>query len=105
MAANQNIYPATSPYYYTSIVENKFLDVMENRPIPMLSSDVYYKLDPVYQYRPDMLANDLYSDPKLWSVFAARNPDLLGADPIFNFVAGLGIHVPNIQTLKQALGI
>lgn len=103
--ASNNIYPATSPYYITGIVNNKYLDILEYRPIPRLSTDVYYKLPPVYQYRPDLLAYDMYGDAKLWWVFAARNPNVLGEDPYFNFVAGIGIFIPKLDTLKQTLGI
>jgi Base plate wedge protein 53 len=103
--SNQTIYPATSSYYNTNIFNNNYLDVMIYRSIPSLTSDVYYIIPPVYQYRPDMLANDLYSDPRLWWVFAQRNPNRLGQDPYFNFVAGLGIYVPKASTLKQSLGI
>ena len=66
MSSNQNSYPKTSPYNETNVVSNKFLDVMVSRPIPMLPSDVYMVLTSVYEYRPDLLAYDLYSDPKLW---------------------------------------
>lgn len=103
--ANNNIYPATSPYYNTGVVNGKFLDVMIYRPIPRQPSDVYYEIPKVYEYRPDMLAYDLYSDSRLWWVFAARNPNRLGNDPYFDFVAGLGIYVPKLDTLKQVLGI
>ena len=103
--ANQSIYPPTSSYYNTDVFNNKFLDVMTYRPIPSLSSDVYYVIPLVYQYRPDLLAYDLYSDARLWWVFAQRNPNRLGADPYFKFVAGLGIYVPLLDTLKQSLGI
>ena len=40
--ATNNIYPATSPYYNTGVVNNKFLDVMINRHIPMQPSDIYW---------------------------------------------------------------
>lgn len=103
--ANNNIYPATSPYYTTPVFNNTFLDVMNFRPIPALTSDIYYTIPAVYEYRPDMLAFDLYSDPKLWWVFAARNPNRLGVDPYFDFKAGLGIYVPKFDTLKQVLGL
>jgi hypothetical protein len=103
--ANQTIYPATSSYYSTEVFNNKFLDVMNYRPIPSLNSDIYYIIPPVYQYRPDMLAYDLYQDSRLWWIFAQRNPNRLGSDPYFNFVAGLGIYVPKSSTLKQSLGI
>lgn len=103
--ANNNIYPATSPYYNTGIFNAKFLDFMQNRTIPAQPSDVAYILPKVYEYRPDLLAYDLYSDPRLWWVFAARNPNKLSEDPYFNFVAGIEIYVPKLDTLKQVLGI
>ena len=103
--SNQGIYPPTSSYYNTNVFNNKFLDVMINRPIPSLFSDVYYEVPAVYQYRPDLLAYDLYGDARLWWVFAARNPNRLGPDPVFNLVAGMKIYIPLYTTLKQSLGI
>ena len=100
-----NIYPATSPYYFTDEVNNNFLDVMINRPIPMQPSDIYWEITPVYEYRPDLLAYDLYSDSRLWWVFAARNPNRLGPDPYFDFKAGVGIYVPTQTALNTALGL
>ena len=104
MANNNNIYPATSPYNATGIVNTKFLDVMVNRTIPMQPSDVYWEISEVYQYRPDMLAYDLYSDSRLWWVFAQRNPNRL-KDPYFDFVTGVGIYLPKLELLKQTLGL
>ena len=104
MSGNQNLYPKTSPYNETNVVSNKFLDVMVSRNIPMLPSDVYMVLTSAYEYRPDLLAYDLYGDPKLWWVFAARNPNKLGPDPYFNFTVGSGIYIPNIDTLRTVLG-
>ena len=102
--ASNNLYPATSPYQSTGIVNNDFLDIMVNRPIPMLSSDVYWAVTPVYQYRPDLLAYDLYSDSRLWWVFAQRNPNVL-KDPYFDLLPGISIYIPKLDTLKQYLGI
>ena len=103
MAVN-NVYPATSPYNATGIVNNKFLDIMVNRTIPMQPSDIYWTITEVYQYRPDMLAYDFYSDSRLWWVFAQRNPNRL-KDPYFDFVAGVGIYIPKLELLKQTLGL
>jgi hypothetical protein len=97
-------YPQSSPYYDTNIVDDKFLDFLEYREIPQTPDDIYYELPQVYQYRPDLLAYDLYGDPRLWWVFAARNPNKLGPDPYFNFVTGIGIYIPNIVTLQVVLG-
>ena len=52
--ASNNVYPATSPYNTTGIVNNKFLDVMVNRTIPMQPSDIYWEITTVYEYRPDI---------------------------------------------------
>jgi len=99
-----NLYPKTSPYNNTDIVNGKFLDIMISRPIPMVTSDVYFEIKPVYEYRPDLLAYDLYSDSRLWWVFAQRNPNTL-KDPYFDFKTGVGIYIPKMDLLKQILGI
>jgi hypothetical protein len=103
--SNQSLYGPASPYYSTNVVENKFLDVMIARPIPQNPSDVYMVLAETYQYRPDLLAFDLYNDARLWWVFAARNPNRLGPDPYFDFKAGVGIYVPTQTALNTALGL
>jgi hypothetical protein len=102
--AYNDVYPATSPYYFTGVVNNKFLDIMVNRPIPMDPSDVYWEITSVYEYRPDTLAYDLYADSRLWWVFASRNPNRL-KDPYFDFTTGTGIYLPKMDMLKQVLGI
>jgi Base plate wedge protein 53 len=102
--ATNNLYPATSPYSTTGIVNNKFLDVMVNRTIPMNPSDIYWEITTVYEYRPDLLAYDLYADSRLWWVFAQRNPNRL-KDPYFDFVTGTGIYIPKLDLLRQILGI
>ena len=99
-----NLYPVTSPYYNSSIVNKKFLDVMINRPIPKLASDKFWTITETYNMRPDMLAYDLYNNPKLWWVFANRNPNAL-PDPLFDFTTGKNIYLPQADTLKQVLGL
>lgn len=103
--ATNSIYGKTSPYYTTDIANGKFsfLDIMVNRPIPKVKSDVYWTITSVYSQRPDLLASDLYSNANLWWVFAARNPNKL-KDPLFDFVEGVGIYLPKAEVLKQALG-
>jgi hypothetical protein len=105
MVTQATSYPRTSPYYDTPIVNNNFLDIITYRPIPFNPQDVFMTITPVYQFRPDLLAYDLYSDAKLWWVFAARNPNRLGPDPYFDFKAGVGIYVPTQTGLNTALGL
>ena len=99
-----SLYPATSPYYNTGVVNGKFLDIMVDRTIPKLPSDIYWEITVVYNQRPDMLAYDLYGDARLWWIFASRNPNRL-ADPLFDFVTGVGIYLPKSDLLTQVLGI
>lgn len=96
-------YSPTSPYYQTTSF-GKFLDIMTNRSISKLSDDVLYEIDSVYEFRPDLLAADLYGTSALWWVFAQRNPNTL-QDPLKDFTAGTRIYIPKIETLKQDLGV
>lgn len=96
------VYDSTSPYYNTSYSQF-FLDVMVNRPIPKESDDQLWEITQTYQYRPDALAFDLYSNASLWWVFYQRNPNTLQAPPL-DFVAGTKIYIPKITTLKSTLG-
>ena len=96
-------YDATSPYFLTGY--NQFyLDVMVNRPIPKEDDDLTFVINTTYQYRPDMLAYDLYQNAALWWVFYQRNPNTLTAPPL-DFVVGVQIFLPKMPTLKSALGI
>jgi hypothetical protein len=102
--ANNTSYPSTSPYYTTDIVNGKFLDVMIDRPIIKQPSDIYWEITAVYEYRPDLLAFDLYADSRLWWVFSCRNPNTL-KDPLFDFITGKGIYLPKAELLTQILGL
>jgi hypothetical protein len=95
-------YDSTSPYYTTGYSQF-YLDVMNNRPIPRETDDLEMIINQTYQYRPDLLAFDLYSNSNLWWVFYQRNPNALTAPPL-DFVAGKKIFVPKITTLKAVLG-
>ena len=95
-------YNSTIPYFVTPYSQF-FLDVMVNRPIPKESDDQLFQINETYQYRPDMLAFDLYDTPDLWWVFYQRNPNTLQAPPL-DFAAGVTIYVPKITTLREVLG-
>jgi hypothetical protein len=95
-------YDSTSPYFLTGY--NQFyLDVMVDRPLPKESDDLNFTINLTYQYRPDLLAHDLYSDARLWWVFYQRNPNTLTKPPV-DFAVGTTIYLPKITTLKSVLG-
>ena len=95
-------YNATSPYFATPY-RQFFLDVMTNRAIPRQTDDQVMKINQTYQYRPDLLAFDLYDNAGLWWVFYQRNPNTLTAPPL-DFKAGINIYLPKISTLRSVLG-
>ena len=95
-------YDSTSAYYTTQYSQF-FLDVMTNRAVPAQDDDILFKINQTYQYRPDLLAFDLYDNAGLWWVFYQRNPNTLTKPPL-DFSAGTLIYLPSITTLKNVLG-
>jgi hypothetical protein len=95
-------YSPTSPYFQTNYVQF-YLDVMTDRNFPKQADDTLFEINQTYQYRPDLLAFDLYKLPGLWWVFYQRNPNTLTAPP-WDFVAGTTIYIPKISTLQTVLG-
>ena len=97
------IYSAASPYFETGYTQF-YLDTMVNRPIPRLADDILFMINETYQYRPDLLAFDLYTDSQLWWVFYQRNPNTLTSPP-WDFSKGTEIYIPKISILRTALGL
>ena len=88
----------TSQYLLTP-VKDWYLDIMVQRNVPSSDFDKIIIIPPQYDQRPDLMSNAEYGTPRLWWVFAIRNPDLI-IDPIQDFVAGLEIYVP-VNILKN----
>jgi len=96
-------YNNTSPYFNTD--ENEIgLGLYVPRTITADADDVSYTIDRIYAYRPDLLAFDLYGTPRLWWVFAQRNPDEI-EDPVYDFEPGVTIQLPKLSNLQKDLGI
>lgn len=95
-------YSSNSPYYETGYTQF-YLETMVDRPLPKESDDNLFKINQTYQYRPDMLAFDLYDDSGLWWVFYQRNPNTLIAPP-WDFAIGVEIYIPKITTIRNVLG-
>lgn len=97
-------YSNTSPYYKTPFTSGGYLDIIDLRSIPAQADDVIYEVDARYNLRPDLLSYDTYGTVDYWWVFAVRNRSLI-KDPIFDLIAGKRIYLPNISTIKSALGL
>jgi alpha-L-fucosidase len=96
-------YSSTSPYFSTP--QNSInLEPLVIRPFAIEEDDQLYTIERTYAYRPDLLSFDLYGTPRLWWVFAQRNPDQI-EDPIYDFKPGVVIQLPKQATVTRDLGI
>ena len=94
-------YSSTSPYYSTG--QNAInLDVLVPRTITAEADDQSYTIERTYAYRPDLLAFDLYGTPRLWWVFAQRNPNEI-EDPIYDFKPWVTIQMPKPANISKDL--
>ena len=96
-------YSPDSLYANTQFSGN-YLDILTYRNIPAKKDDVLFTLTNIYEYRPDLLAHDLYKNANLWWVFAVRNPNQF-KDPIFDFVTGIQFYLPKQTTIQSVLGL
>lgn len=92
-------YDRTSLYFKTNF-SNNYLDVARFPQIPKLADDVIMTINKTYQFRPDLLAFDLYGDSNYWWVFALRNPSTI-KDPIFDMIPGVKIYIPKKTTISN----
>jgi hypothetical protein len=96
-------YKNSSPWANTS--ENSlYLKLLEIRPVPAEQDDFVYVIENQYKHRPDLLAYDLYGNPRLWWVFIQRNMNVI-KDPIYDFIPGISIFLPKKSNLEKFLGV
>ncbi len=74
------------------------------RPFAIEDDDQSYTIERTYAYRPDLLAYDMYGTPRLWWVFAQRNPDKI-EDAIYDFKPGVTIQLPKAANITRDLGV
>jgi hypothetical protein len=96
-------YTNSSPWSITR-QNNFYLELLTIKPVPAESDDFLYEIENQYKHRPDLLAYDLYGDPKLWWVFVQRNMNTI-KDPIYDFEPGTKIFIPKKSNLQQFLGV
>ena len=96
-------YSRTSPYFATPQNDTN-LGTYVKRRFAIEDDDQSYTIERTYAYRPDLLAFDLYGSPRLWWVFAQRNPNQI-QDPIYDFKPGVTIQLPKKENLLKDLGV
>lgn len=65
-------------------------ETYKRKPIPQTDYDKFTVIAPQYEYRPDLLANDVYGEPDLWWRILQANRIW----DIFDFKAGKTIRIP-----------
>jgi alpha-L-fucosidase len=96
-------YSRTSPYFATPQNATN-LGAFIPRRFAIEDDDQTYTIERTYAYRPDLLAYDLYGTPRLWWVFAQRNPNQI-EDPIYDFKPGVTIQLPKPANITRDLGV
>jgi len=95
-------YKTSSPYSSTLVFDNKFLDILNYRPLPAEADDIYTPIAAAYHLRPDLMSFDLYGTVDFWYVFMLRNIDVI-KDPIYDFKEGTPIYIPKKTTIINSL--
>lgn len=70
--------------------------------VPVRSSeDTEHEVEPQEAYRPDIIANNAYGDPRLaWVILSANN-----LSDIFSLKAGMRIIIPSISAIYRSGGV
>ena len=95
-------YKSSSPYVNTGQT-SWYLDFFEDPQLVTSDSDPLIIVEPKYEYRPDLLSNDLYGSPRFWWVFQKRNMNII-KDPVWDLKAGMEIYVPSEDSVKSRAG-
>lgn len=86
--------------YNKTEVKNKVLRYYDEPVLKKSADDTYWTIEPNYHQRPDKLARELYGNESYYYVFLLANKDII-EDPIFGFVEGLTIRVPNKTNVRR----
>jgi hypothetical protein len=70
------------------------------KDIPRDPTDYIYTIEKIYEKKPQLLANALYGDTRLWWVILQYNSIL---DPITEFVEGVVLYIPQKERVLSYL--
>lgn len=92
------IYSQKDIYYDTPISDNRFLDFYVPRQVPPADDDDFIILEKRHEFKPNVLAYDLYADDRLWWIFVRLNMDTI-QDPIRDMREGVILRVPKPERI------
>lgn len=92
----------TNNLYKDTQSDDYFLSYYNPIDIPNDYTDYYITIKSKYQYKPKLLAFDLYGDSSLSWVFTYFNRSII-ENPIFDLKSGLKIKVPTKERLYKYL--
>lgn len=98
----RNIYTKYDFYYDTPIENRKFLGFLVDRNIGFSDDDDYVKVEKRHEFRPFVLAYDLYGRDEYAWVFARMNMDIL-VDPIRDLKEGIILRVPTAERINNLM--
>lgn len=104
---NQNIYGKYSRLRYYKIVKDEKAGVtrigMKNDDMKERISNfdyTYWKIEAKYQYRPDLIANLHYGDPRLWWIITSANNI---SHPLKQLEIERVLRIPNVNQVMAFL--
>lgn len=92
------LYNSKDLYYDTPISDNRFLDFYVPRPISPSDDDDFIILEKRHEFKPNVLAYDLYADDRLWWIFIRLNMNVI-QDPIRDMREGVVLRVPKPERI------
>jgi hypothetical protein len=87
------IYKRTDFYFQTEIENKTFLGFLNDRDIGFADDDKYIIVQKRHEFRPYVLAFDLYGKDEYAWIFPRMNMDIL-KDPIRDMIEGIVLRVP-----------
>ncbi len=85
--------------YSNTPIKNWYLGHWPGINVNPSLNDEPYIIPAKYNLRPDLAAYHFYGSTTYWYVFALRNKNVL-KDPIFDFIAGREIIIPNKKSIE-----
>lgn len=87
----------------SNLQQRLFLDVNRLPRVPSRLDDEEYVIEPMFENRPDLLANEVYGNKNVWWIIVMRNQDVI-KDPLRDFKTGVTIQLPNPDTVNRLIG-